>query len=472
MENSNISSRSDNEINFLEKKGLLDWDSEASAGSDSEKIKKNRENFLGELAKAQKGSEKKPEVEIKPQPKLKKEEPKDNKPQSIHESPQKEAPLKEAPPKEAPIKEQPKPPIKETPSKPPAIKEEDLEKQKEALSKLNEEKQLKANELTELSKKNKNLEKRLDDLGKQITAKAQEIKGLESEESRKNKLLYDQDKEILKKVQELQALEARLAELQKLPLTASPIKTENHSYSASQIMKIVRIQSMMRKTLHFFNVERQKTNKILAKPAWTLFPSLEKNQYTKNLLKAQRKVKFLVYLSKPSKRLVFAVLSPKPILALFEHSFDLSEIFRKFRPESPILGTIQEMLPELNNCLVILENKRLCLEDFLINRGKGQALEIVAGKYEVSYLDPVHSKVKYTKETKKGPDPVELENQINLNRRKLEDMKKQEELSKLEEERRKLEAEVIQKKEEKLRELKRLEEQKKLEEKESILASF
>ena len=447
----------------------MDWDSEASAGSDSEKIKKNRENFLGELAKAQKGSEIKPEAETKPQPKPKKDESKD-KPQSVNESPQKEAP-KETPMKEAPIKEQPKP-IKETPSQAPAIKEQDLEKQKEALSKLNEEKQVKANELTELSKKNKNLEKRLDDLGKQIASKAQEIKGLDSEESRKNKLLYDQDKEILKKVQELQALEARLADLQKLPLTASPTKTDSHNYSAIQIMKIVRIQSMMRKTLHFFNVERHKTNKILSKPAWTLFPSLEKNQYTKNLLKAQRKVKFLVYLSKPSKRLVFAVLSPKPILALFEHSFDLSEIFRKFRPESPILGSLQEMLPELNNCLVILENKRLCLEDFLINRGKGQALEIVGGKYEVSYLDPVHSRVKYSKETKKGPDPVELENQINLNRRKLEEMKKQEELGKLEEERRKLEAEVIQKKEEKLRELKRLEEQKKLEEKESILASF
>ena len=446
----------------------MDWDSEASAGSDSEKIKKNRENFLGELAKAQKDNE------PKPQPKPKKEEANKDKPQSVHESPKKEAPppIKETPIKEPPpTKEQPKP-IKETPIQAPAIKEQDVEKQKEALSKMNEEKQLKANELTELSKKNKNLEKRLDDLGKQIATKAQEIKGLESEESRKNKLLYDQDKEILKKVQELQALEARLLELQKLPLTASPTKTDSHNYSAIQIMKIVRIQSMMRKTLHFFNVERHKTNKILAKPAWTLFPSLEKNQYTKNLLKAQRKVKFLVYLSKPSKRLVFAVLSPKPVLAIFEHSFDLSEIFRKFRPESPILGTLQEMLPELNNCLVILENKRLCLEDFVINRGKGQALEIVGGKYEVSYLNPVHSRVKYSKETKKGPDPVELENQINLNRRKLEEMKKQEELAKLEEERRKLEAEVIQKKEEKLRELKRLEEQKKLEEKESIIASF
>lgn len=453
---------------------MLDWDSEGSAGSENDKIKKNRVNFLEDLTKTQKNIEK---PISPPPPSIIQDVP------PIQETKKPEIPVK----KEQITKEISQNALKNDPNnnQNPKLEAQNLTNkqnsnkipdivvmEKEALIKLNEEKQQKSNELTEMSKKGKTLEKNLEDLSKKISNKAQEIKSLESEENRKNKVLYDQDKEILKKVQELQALEAKLAELQNTPITTSIDKTDSLLFSSNQIQKIVRIQQIMRKVLHFFNVQRQKNFKVMAKPAWTLFPSLEKNQYTKSLLKVQRKCKFMIYLSKPSRKLIYAIFCSKPIILFFEHSFDLSEIFKKFKPNSPILSILQEMLPELNNCLIILENKRLCLEEFLINKQKNQGIEIVSDKYEVFFMDPIHSKIKYAKELKKGADSMELENQININRRKLEEMKKLEELSKLEDERKKLEVEVLQKKEEKMRDLKKLEEQKNQEEKEANFASF
>ena len=438
-DNSNLSARSENEINFLEKKGLLDWDSDLSDFSEGERIKKNRENFLEDLNKNMfsKENTKKNELKIKEKneeiPKEKNEEiPKkthekfeknaekfeknqEKKPEKNQEKNQEKKPEKNQ--EKKPEKNQEKKPEKnpekleknqEKPDKNQEKKplevyksEEKLEKpHKEEISKLKEEKLQKTAELQELNKKEKTLEKKLEDLNKAVSAKAQEIKSLESEENRKNKLLYDQDKEILKKVQELQELEVRQKALKlkfnentDKSLLLKEISKENENYSENEIKKIVKIQQIMKKMMSFFYVERQKTNKILMKAKGVFFPILERNRYTKNLLKSQKKCDLLVFFKKPERILSYKVIIMKPFINVFEHCFEMKLVFKEKRINNEeIIKLFKGLVNEILGNLILLENKRLCLEEFIVN-GQEERSVALGDKYELFYLGPINSKI-------------------------------------------------------------------------------
>ena len=470
LENSNLSVRSSNEINFLEKKGVLDWDSDASDHSEGEKIKKTRQNFLDELNKNIENTlknEKKEEKTVKT----------DNNAEIMKKN--------EIQAKNEKIGEKP-------------LKKEEFVAEAEKLTKLNEEKQQKTLEINELSRKGKNLEKKLEDLNKEISSKSTEIKSLESEENRKNKVLYDQDKEILKKIQDLQELEARQNQLKQKIEAVEREKSEKTmlidekptNYSENERKKIVKIQHILKKTKNFYYVEKNKMNQVLLKAKGFLIPILEKNRYTNNLLKSQKKCDLLVYFEKPSRCLNYRILVLKPFINIFEHSFDMKGVFgvKKLKNED-IMKIFKVLVNEILGYLILLENKRLCLEEFIL-KGGGKPIAINA-TYELVYGDPIYSRVciresgeKTKKSAKfneflyffiankpKEPDPLELESQINENREKIEKLKKFEELARLEEEKRTLEREIQLKKEAKLQELKFLQEQKIQEEKEALNAS-
>lgn len=442
LENSNLSGRSATEINFLEKKGVLDWDSDSSHRSEGEKIKRNRENFLEELNK----NLQKIEDSVPKKPEAKKVD------ESFEQSQEKLA--------------------------------KKLEKQA-SVQKLEEEKKRKAGELSDLSKREKTLEKKLDELNKAISNKAQEIKTLDSEENRKNKILYDKDKEILKKMQELKDLEAKFKAFsekskEKAQNSANILPLMDTSREPKEIFsdledeKIKKLQRIARKLLCFFYLERDKRNKILMKAKGVLFPCLEKNKYTRSLLKNQRKCDLLVYFEKPTRLLHYILLVKQPKICIFQHCVDLQAIFKDKTKlsEEIVENSFKNFMNELFGCLILLENKRLCVESFLLVNQTAKALNLTE-KIELFYVNPLNSRLKFREIVeKKGPDSVELQSQIDLNRQKLEEMKRFEELARLEEERKALEKELIAKKEAKLQELKLLEEMKKKEEKDAEIASF
>ena len=285
LDNSNLSARSGTEINFLEKKGVLDWESDDSVLSEGEKIKKNRENFLENLNKNmqkiefEKLNEKMnftldidSKNNLNNDPKNSNNYKNDRK-NSLNKKEQKYNP--------SIIKETLD--LKENESKKmlEELENNRLLEEKNRLEKLDHEKQARFAELNELNKKEKGLEKKLEDLTKAISAKSTEIKSLESEENRKNKLIYDQDKEILKKIQELQELEARFAELKQ----PKPLINDSNfpELTTLQKQKLLKIQGIIKKVLCFFYIEKQKTNKIIVKGKDVLFPCLERNRYTKSL---------------------------------------------------------------------------------------------------------------------------------------------------------------------------------------------
>jgi len=386
----------------------LDWDSDLSDFSEGERIKKNRQNFLEDLNKNMfsKENPKKNDQKSKPKENMK------EKPQEIPKKTQ-EKPVIEKNDKK-PERNQEKP---EKNDKKPEINQEKSERnreknsfeiinseekpKKEELSKLKEEKLQKTAELQELNKKEKTLEKKLEDLNKAVSIKAQDIKSLESEENRKNKLLYDQDKEILKKVQELQELETRQKALKlkfddenadKILLFNEKTK-ENENYSKKQIENIVKIQQIMKKMLSFFYVEKQKTNKILMKAKGVLFPILERNRYTKNLLKSQKKCDLLVFFKKPERVLSYKVIIMKPFINVFEHCFEMKGIFKEKKINNDeILKVFKGLVNEILANLILLENKRLCLEEFIV-RGQEDRSIALGEKYELFYLGPINSKI-------------------------------------------------------------------------------
>lgn len=451
LENSNLSARSINEINYLEKKGVLDWDSNDSQQSDGEKIKKNRENFLEELNK---------NFLVEHTPNLNdKKESKKTLNQSLDSSKDK------------------------IEKKQPSVKK--IEK-KESFSNLEEEKKKRVAELTELNKKEKNLEKKLEDLTKSINSKASEIKSLESEESKKNKVLYDKDKEILKKLHELQELEAKFAQLNEknknrekdVQHTGNPVPLMESSREKNDLddydqEKVRKLQKISKKMLCFFYIEQDKKNKVLLKGKGVNIPCLEKNRYTQNLLKTQKKCDLMIYLEKPSRTLIYVVLLRKPDIKVLKHSFDLRALFKGPKlTDEVIQTTFKSVMNEIFGTLILLENKRFCIEEFLLLNQTGKPI-VLGDKYELFYQNPIFSKVSFKQIVeKKGPNSEELESQINLNRKKIEEMKKFEELNRLEEEKKALENEVKARKEAKLEELRRLEELKKSEEKAAELASF
>lgn len=446
LENSNLSGGSATEINFLEKKGLLDWDSDSSQKSEGEKLKKNRENFLEELNKNL----------------LRKED------DSFNER---------------------KPEKPQFSAKDQEIAAKKLEKQA-SFQKLEEEKRRKAGEVSDLSRKEKNLEKKLEELSKDINKKAQEIKSLDSEENRKNKILFDKDKEILKKTQELKELEAKFKAFsekneknkenkEKAQNSANILPLMDTSREPKELLsefedeKIKKIQKSVRKLLCFFYIERDKRNKILMKAKGVLFPCLEKNKYTRSLLKSQRKCDLLVFFEKPTRFLRYLLLVKKPEIRVFLHSFDLQALFKeKARiSQENLENVVKSFINELYSCLILLENKRLCIEAFILPSQTAKALNL-SEKFEVFYVNPLQSQLKFVQKIeKKGPDSAELQSQIDLNRQKLDEMKKFEELAKIEEEKKFLEKELREKREEKLKELRVLEDLRRKEEKDAEIAS-
>lgn len=386
LDNSNLSARSGTEINFLEKKGVLDWESDDSGLSEGEKIKKNREKFLENLNKNmqkdefEKLNEKMTfTLDIDSKNNLN-----DNYNRNIINKTEKSNSL---PLDKGSIDLK----VYESKKKLEELEKIRLLEEKGKLEKLDNEKQTKSNEIMELNKKEKNLEKKLENLMNAISAKSTEIKSLESEENRKNKLIYDQDKEILKKIQELQELEVRFADLQQPKALIN--ESSFPGLTTLQLQKLVKLQGIMKKVFCFSYIEKQKTNKVLVKGKDVLFPCLERNRYTKSLLKSQRKCDLLIFFEKPTRFLKYIVLIKKPSIDVYQHCFNMKEILKEKKPSLDLIQTLcKTIMNELNGCLILLENKRLCLEEFIVNN-KNNLKITFAEKYELIYLNPIYSKI-------------------------------------------------------------------------------
>ena len=77
------------------------------------------------------------------------------------------------------------------------------------------------------------------------------------------------------------------------------------------------------------------------------------------------------------------MLIKKPTISIYQHCFNLKEILKTL---------CKTAMNELNGCLILLENKRLCLEEFIVHNKNNLKINF-AEKYELVYLNPIYSKI-------------------------------------------------------------------------------